>query len=237
MFRIAGSARIFSLAGEAVPAVEVYLRKRDVPWSIGGNSVNRWLTRAEILDVDKNFMQVQDGFYDDGHYLCQFIKGKRATGSLNEDDRAFRTNTKGYVDLPKKGVSLNPYFYFAGGPFPWFNTSIQTTKKARDAMQIWIARINNEALFPPDDNCSLSDLHNDKKNFRGILYLSYLIWRDEPLYIPGFSSPIILEKYLKEKKITKDSIINLFYQKNRIYYTKLSRLTNDILSFSGAPLY
>lgn len=236
MFRIAGSARVFSLGGEAVPAVEAFLRKRDVPWSIGGNAVRYWLTRAEVLDVDKNFMQVQDQAYDDGHYLCRFIKGKRAT-SLDADDRAFRANTKGYVDLPNKGVSLNPYFYFAGGPFPWSGTTVQTSKQAEDAAQRWIARINNESLFPPDDNSALSDLHNDKKNFRGILYLSYLVWRSEPLYVPGSSSPIILSKYLKEKNITRDSIVNLFYQKNRILYPQLSRLANDILSSGGAPLY
>ena len=230
-FRISGSNMIMRLYGAAAPAVEPYFRRRPIPWTINGQTVYYWLTRAELCKINPSFMSVTDSSLKNDQLLCKTVKGARSIHSNHPDDQATYDSMKGYIDLPNKGGSQNPFISLCERPFPLTNTTFSPAV-LQSQINSMIARINNEPWLPPDDDCTLDDSLNDKRNLRGLLYLAFLIWRNETLTVVGSGlniSPL--------PQSSRDMFRQLFNSKKTLNYPELSRIAQNTMIAAGITAY
>lgn len=226
LFRISGSSRVMTLYGKASPALEPYLARRSLPWVIDGQAVYHWLTRAELLRAFPGEW-VQDK--DDLH-LFKRLKGESAPASKAADDRHSFETIKGYEDLPGRGAGRNPFINLCQ-PYGCADVVATSPKTLENRLTMLAAKVAAERLLPPDDPCALDGVLNDRRNLRGLQYLAYLAWRDEPLDLPGGGTiaPLAEAERLKHRE--------LFFGGSRPRYLDIAKAIRAIMLGAGITEY
>ncbi|MDD3444963.1 MAG: hypothetical protein PHS60_06105 [Zavarzinia sp.] len=226
LFRISGSSRVMTLYGEAVAKLAPYLAYRSLPWVVDGQPVRHWLTRAELLALSNGTSRSGA----DDAVLCKLLKGGNALVSQAPDDRHTWQSISGYVDLPAKGANQNPFRSLCR-PYGWADVVVTSPTTLSDRLLMLIGKVNNEPLLPPDDPASKGPALNDKRNLRGLQYLAYLVWRDEPLVLPGSGTVAPISKAEKAR------CADLFHGRAVPRYGDIAKAVATIMTAAGIADY
>ena len=157
--------------------------------------------------------------------------GVGSVHSNRPDDKLTYASMAGYEDLPSRGGYINPFIGFCERPYPW-NDVISSEKLLQQRLGYIISKINSEPLIPPDDDCALDDLFNDKRNLRGLEYIAFLANREEQLYIVGNNTTVNGLSVAGKAKYKQ-----LIYNKFALNYPELSKLAQDVMYESGITNY
>ena len=190
-FRISGSSKVMTLHCDLRIKLRPYFQRRNIPWSIYGDAVFSWLTRADLYLNGWDHADSPDRAGSDGGKLFFFLTGVNPkTIPANRGDlHETYDSVKSYQDLPLADEKhTNKYLHWVAYRNAY---ELSTAKNNVILNNLYndICDINDAQSISPDDNCALDDLLNDKKNLRGRQYLEFMFHCKTPLVLPGASSP------------------------------------------------